>query len=114
VLLPGHGTVSVALSAFVVWTVLAAIFSAIPVAFSTLVLGPLLRRLSRRNGDIDRWRYYGATTAAITVPWLMAGPYGLIASALMLISYGYPVAYFYLRFTKDSLESSPRPNQTVA
>lgn len=44
----------------------------------------------------------------------MAGPYGLIASALMLISYGYPVAYFYLLFTKDPLGRGPRRNQTVA
>ncbi len=90
------------------------IYSFIPVLLVTGVAGPLVATLSRTNGLIDTKRFFIVTTAVITAPWLLAGPYGLLASALMLLSYGYPTAYLYLRFASDGLTGVPPQKQTIS
>lgn len=83
-------------AAFIVPTVFAVVCSFLPVLAITAILAPLAERLATRTGETNQTKYFIIVTGLVTAPWLLIGPIGLLGSAAMLLSYGYPTAAFYL------------------
>lgn len=79
---------------------LAFVVSIVPVLLFVLAFGPVLIKLSRDDERISVTRFFAFLTIGTTLPWLLAGAYGILASAMMLCTYGYPTAAIYLRLQR--------------
>lgn len=85
---------------------LGSIYSFIPVLIFTAILGPVILRLSFRSGGIDKRIYYGITTALFCLPGMLITSSAFIFAVGLLLTYGYPTAYAYIKCQEKYLATS--------
>jgi hypothetical protein len=92
----GSNVVLAALSPFLVYMTLSAIFSFVPVLVVTALLGPIAIKAARRLDGFSWKTYLIATAFMFLSPCLLFGMPGLGIGAIALVMYGFPSAIAYV------------------